>query len=211
MVYAVFLVLKVATAAQTNAVQQEFQDIVQQETKLQADGSRVLSGPAPYYINQLEENQNFTVDVYVNTYDQDEFFGASLNDIRTGRYQRDIQLGLKAKPKHRPKIRKATPDWHLEDLTYSMDESNNREFNYTINLEEKAWLIEDVLKANKTAYVHMQVTVDNQLHQELPTSPRIAQILDLMPQIVDYTAPVLTFNQSLPLIDYKQKSKAKEG
>ena len=92
-----------------------------------------------------------------------------------------------------------------------MDESNNREFNYTINLEEKEWLIEDVLKANKTAYVHMQVTVDNQLHQELPTSPRIAQILDLMPQIVDYTAPVLTFNQSLPLIDYKQKSKAKEG
>lgn len=114
----------------------------------------MLDGPAPYYINMMKEDQNFTVDVYVNTYDADEFFGPSI---------RDIYYGLKPKPKHRPRIRKAEPDWHLEGLTYTLSdaERNNHDFNYTLNLDEKDWLIEDVLKNNKTAYVHMQVTIDN--------------------------------------------------
>ena len=52
---------------------------------------------------------------------------------------------------------KATPDWHLDDLTYTLDDPgrNNHEYNYTVNLEEKQWFMKDVIEANKTAFVHM--------------------------------------------------------
>ena len=111
------------------------------------EGFRVLTGPAPYLINMMEPNQTYSVDIYVNAYSPEEFFGPTLNEIRYGRKP----------PGKRPKIMKSTPDWHLEDLTYTLDdpERNNHEFNYTINLDEKQWLIKDVVGANKTAYVHM--------------------------------------------------------
>ena len=61
------------------------QEIIPQETKMTKEGFRVLTGPAPYLINMVEPNQTYSVDIYVNTYSPDEFFGPSLNELRYGR------------------------------------------------------------------------------------------------------------------------------
>ena len=43
---------------------------------------------------------------------------------------------------------KSKPDWHLDGLTYTLDdpERNNHEYNYTINLEDQQWFMKDVLE-----------------------------------------------------------------
>ena len=56
----------------------------------------------------------------------------------------------------------------------------------------------------------MQVTTYNPLYLEKPKSPRLAQILELMPTVHDFVPPIHRFNASLPLIDYHQKSKLQE-
>ena len=89
----------------------------------------MLKAPAPYYINTLEPDQPFSVEIYVNTYTSSEFFGPSLQELR--RSQR-----RKYRP---PKILEAKPDWELKDLTYTLDDParNKNEFNYTVDLSSR--------------------------------------------------------------------------
>ena len=78
------------------------------------------------------------MDIYVNTYSPEEFFGPTAKELR---------YGVKSKYK-RPRISKATPDWHLDDLTYTLDDPgrNNHEYNYTVNLEKEQMFMKDVLE-----------------------------------------------------------------
>ena len=65
------------------------QEIIPQETKMTQQGFRVLSGPAPYLINMMEANQTYSVDIYVNKYTPEEFFGPTANEIRYGKKPRN--------------------------------------------------------------------------------------------------------------------------
>ena len=95
-------------------------------------GVRVLKPPAPYYISSLEPNQTFSVDIYVNTFTKEEFFGPS---------QQGMYLGYTSIDQS-PKILESEPDWQIRDLTYTLDDpaTNKREFNYTMDLTDDLFL-----------------------------------------------------------------------
>ena len=73
----------------------------------------------------------------------------------------------------------------------------------------RSLFVRQAIEQNRTVYVHMQLSADNPLHKKKPESPRMEQILDLFPRVVDFVPEVLRYNQSLPLIEYHQKSQTK--
>ena len=77
MVYLVFMLLRyIWNGGGTIGYTVNNQELVYQDTYM-FQGVRVLKPPAPYFISSLEPNQTFSVDVYVNTYTKEEFFGHS--------------------------------------------------------------------------------------------------------------------------------------
>lgn len=57
----------------------------------------------------------------------------------------------------------------------------------------------------------MQTKYKNRMNSdEEPTSLRIKQLLELMPTLKRYVPEILTFNSTLSLLDFYQKSKTKQ-
>jgi hypothetical protein len=105
-----------------------------QETRYLDNGERVIAGKPPFYSNLIEEFQTFDVDVYINTFTNNEFFHGK-----------------------KPRITKEKPIWQLKGLNYTtvnMPSYYEYDLNHTLDFSEGSQLRNDVL-LNKTLYVHM--------------------------------------------------------
>ena len=143
----------------------------------------MITGAPPFLVNWMDPDQLYDVDVYVSTLGPAEFFGS---------------------PKHRkaPPVEKATPDWSLKDITYSLDAEFNPPRNKTIELDLQQLEKEVLGPKNKTMWVHARIKTENPLRRQEMTHPRHQQLLDLMPMLSEVTPEVMTFYSSVPLVAY---------
>ena len=144
---------------------------------------KVITGAPPFLMNWMDPDQLYDVDVYVSTLGPAEFFGS---------------------PRHRkaPPVEKATPDWSLKDITYSLDSESNPSRNKTIDLDMQLLENEVLGPKNKTLWVHARLKTENPLRRQKMTHPRHQQLLDLMPALREVTPEVMAFDSSVPLIAY---------
>ena len=117
-------------------------------------GNRVLEGQAPFFMNWMDPDQLYDVDVYVSLKNPSEFFGDQRNQ------------------RVKPAIFKSEPVWSLKGITYSLEEEYNPPRNKTIDLDMKV-LEKDVLgPKNQTLWVHTRLKTENPLHRKTLTHPR---------------------------------------
>lgn len=149
-------------------------------------------------MNSVPPRSQYLVEVFVNTQHPREFYGTRQQQGR--------------KTNTRAPIDSAEPVWARDNLTYTLDdpERNNHEWTYQLDLES---LRRDVLANNKTLWLHTRVAAKNPLKSDPATLgiARYQQLLNLMPALTYLVDDWITITDSMPLIEFHQESELKKG